>query len=464
MYFECNLPEKAPYWLRAEIANDFDKMLSSVKARVKKLNEAHSLSGLSGENFAKQAKALFNMSCEKFDSMTASEIATFANLTFDGIDAEKRWEWPNATVIVDSAFVTTKEWQMIRHFGIGGSDASVVLGMSKYQTELQLYHTKVGTPELLAGKDNSYVFDRGHFMEDNVISAFCKLTGAKIIPETRMFASKKYPCCTANIDAIIIFPNGNVYVFEAKTTIAENFSAWSNGKIPGTYIPQMRQYPAVLSDDRIQGTFIGCLFTNDSVVNNQYIGSSYSEEKFVNRFMERDKDAEENQLKAEAIWFSEYVEMNIQPEMKGKPEDEIKVLRKYQGNSDPTIPVETWDDDEDIVSEVEKYLEAKKQKSELEAKVKALKEVQDLASLKLIEKLGKAVEANIELPNDMYYEIKNSPRRGIDVDTENLKVLIDTASVFLPETLTDSLRKCIIENPEKSRTFSIKIKKRKKAK
>lgn len=56
--------------------------------------------------------------------------------------------------------------------------------------------------------ESQAVFDRGHFMEDNVVEAFLKLTDFKRIPETRMFRSKKYPHALADIDAIIQAPDG----------------------------------------------------------------------------------------------------------------------------------------------------------------------------------------------------------------------------------------------------------------
>ena len=111
-------------------------------------------------------------------------------------------------------------------------------------------------------------------MEDRVIDAFLKLTGFKRIPETRMFRSRKYPHQTANIDGIVISPDGRIFVFEAKTTVAENWDAWKDGKIPRSYVPQTRQYPAVLDDDRVQGTYIGCLFIVDLIVGGLYVGSA----------------------------------------------------------------------------------------------------------------------------------------------------------------------------------------------
>ena len=128
-----------------------------------------------------------------------------------------------------------------------------------------------------------------------------------------MFRSKKYPHCSANIDAIVRFPGNRLYVFEAKTTIGENYDAWAGDKIPATYIQQTRQYPAVLDDDRILGTYIGCLFTVDYSLNGYYLGSSANVGQFVSRFVDRDKTLEDNQLAEEETFFNTYVAENVEP-------------------------------------------------------------------------------------------------------------------------------------------------------
>lgn len=460
MYFEANLPEKAPLWLDARCAAAFTATMQTIRARMDLLECALEVSGMKGETFARYAQRLFAVAPDRFDSLNAEDIAGFAAMVDDGTEAPDRMVWPNAVTVVDTAFVTTAEWESIRHIGIGGSDAAVVLGISPYRTPRGLYHDKVGTPRT-DGKDSadSWVFARGHFMEDRVVEAFCKATGAKVIPETRMFASKKHPNCTANIDAIVRFDDGRMFVFEAKTTIRKNWAAWADGRIPPQYVPQMRQYPAVLDDDRILGTYIGCLFTEDSVVAGLYLGSEWSGKEFVARYCERDKSIERQQLEAEEVWFRDHIEANDIPPIESGKAQELEVIRAFTPKEEPQK--QEWLLDE-VATDIQEYLRLKQEQNEAKKRADALDKDAKVISFKLIEKLGDATEAVVSLDDERFIEVKNAPRSKTSVDTETLEVLIDSAAPILPAEMLDKFRGCISKNADAFRVFSIKERKIKK--
>lgn len=463
MYFESNLPEKAPIWLDARCAAAFTETMQNIRARMALLESALEVSGMKGETFAKYAKQLFDTVPERFNSLKAEDIAGFAAMIDDGTEEPDRMVWPNSVTVVDTAFVTTPEWESIRHIGIGGSDAAVVLGVSPYGSPRGLYHDKVGTPRT-DGKENesNWVFERGHIMEARVIEAFCNITGAKVVPETRMFVSKRNPNCTANIDAIIRFDDGRMYVFEAKTTIRENWKAWADDRIPPQYVPQMRQYPAVLDDDRILGTYIGCLFTTDSVVGGLYLGSEWDGEKFVARYVERDRLLEEQQLEAEERWFSDYIAVNDLPPVENGGEQDLEAIRAFEPNIEGAEKQE-WLLDE-VSTDIQEYLRLKKEQTDAKKRAEAFDKDAKVISLRLIEKLEGSTEAIVGLDDDKFYEVKNSPRSKTSVDTESLKILIDSAAPLLPAEMADKFRGCIVKIPDASRVFSIKEKVRKKAK
>ena len=456
MFFEHNLPENAPIWLDASVMVKFNDTMAKIRGRMELLETSLEVTGMTGETFSKYAKKLFDMDPERIDSLTPEDIASFVFMMNDGKEAEPRMEWSNAITVVDTAFLTTKEWESVRHIGIGGSEAAVVLGVSPYQTASGLYHAKVGTPEVKKADDHQWVFDRGHVMEPYVIDAFCHLTGAKVIPETRMFASRTYPNCTANIDAIIRFDDGRMFVFEAKTTIKANWAAWSCDQIPGHYVPQMRQYPAVLDDDRILGTYIGCCFTDDTVVGGMYAGSQFDGKKFVARYIEREKTIEEEQLKAEEEWFHDYIEANTVPPMEGNPKAEEQVIQTYlQG---PKEAPQKWGRQE-VESDIQQWMKIRQEHSEAQKRVKALDKDAKSVSVRLIEKLGASTEATVDLGDGTCYQVKNSPRARMSVNTEDLDTLLDVAAPHLPQELVSKLRACIVKDEDSYRVFSIKEKK-----
>ena len=368
----------------------------------------------------------------------------------DGQPVEPRLEWPNAITVVDCAFLTTKEWEMLRHLGLGGSDAAAVLGQSAYKNAQETYHDKVWTPEKMKlDEKNQGIFDRGHFMEDKVVDAFLRLTGFKRIPETRMFRSKTHPHAMADIDAILQSPDNRLFVFEAKTTVAENYKAWSCGCIPRSYIPQMRQYSAVLNDDRICATYIGCIFTVDLIKGGIYIGSSFDYEQFVSRSLERDVAVEQQQLAELEDWWSRYVEGREEPPVSHIAKDDIEVFRKFHsGPADKEKPVLNLTPHlEKYQPVLDSYFKLMEDKASRQKAVDAVEN--ELKSLQLVfmESMQDSTEARIDLPGGEYIELKWSPRGRTETDLERL-------AVAYPEAYAA----CVVRNPESSRVFTLKKK------
>lgn len=449
-YFEVNIPKTVPSWMHPELAVKYSGVVDSLYGRFDKLNEALELSGMDGNDFAAIAKVIFDQKLAKFEVMTAKKLADAVSLLDDGTKAEPRLEWPNCEVVVDTAFTTTKEWEVIRCLSIGGSDASIIHGVSPYTTERRLYHDKIGTP-LTDNSDKANIFKRGHFLEDDAIAAFCKVTGAKRIPETRMFRSITHEHVSANVDAFLRFPDGKIFFYESKTTIEENFMAWANDKIPAYYVTQIRQYPAVLCDPRIAGGFIGCLFTKDYTVAGAYVGSSFDERQFMSRRIERDSDAEFAALEMAETWWQEHIEVGNEPPPSGVKKKDIADVAAIVGPAQTATPVlslalDEFDDD------IQEYLVLVEERKALEKQVDGYKEREAAASLRLIEALGEGVEGKVQIDADKYYEVKYSPRCREKVDTKTLK-----------EFFPDAAAACCSMG-EEWRVFSVKEKKEKKAK
>ena len=159
MYFECNIPKRIPQYYHPAIYQQLADTVALIHERTEKLNMALDNCILPGcatreATFAKIARGIFNFDKEHpgelFDRLTPVELANLASSLYDGIDAEDRIEWPIAIVAFDAAFVTTKDWESLRHIGIGGSDSSVLMGVNPYQTEEGLWYEKLGYPEFIS--------------------------------------------------------------------------------------------------------------------------------------------------------------------------------------------------------------------------------------------------------------------------------------------------------------------------
>ena len=422
-YFECNLSHDVSF-LDPSVREDHLLVVESIERRMSLLQEALELSEMEPEDFHRIAKELFNAFPDIFDSFSPRTLAQDVIDHYDGISTPKRLDFPYAEVVVDAAFVKNEDWVKLRHFAIGGADTSTLMGTNSHKTDRSLYYEKTMKPRLFTdpeAEDNP-LFARGHFLEDDVVDAFCKLKGATRIPETRMFRSIEFPAATANIDAIIQMPNGDIYVFEAKTTKAENYFEWVPDKIPASYAYQVRQYPAVLSDPRIKGTYIGCLFTDDIVVGGKYLGSGYDAESFVCRLIERDPDQELYLLETEQNWWDTYVLGGVIPPRSGDPDLDLETLRTYEVNAGKVKnPVMlSREQVEEIVNE---YLTINEKVSFVSQKMDDLKKQLDEKKLLLIEALGEHQVGYFDLGENKYAEIKYaSPKDKTTIDTEQLKL------------------------------------------
>lgn len=427
MYFECNLPRTAPAFLSANFQAQYEQNVNRIYARMEKLEEALDLSGLNGETFSDLALKFWDYEDEalinQFDCMTPESLCTCVMALHDGVyNVPPRIEWPNAEVLFDAAFVATKEWESLRHLGVSGSDASVIKGVNDFKTLRGLYYDKIGSPNLTSIQESKAVFARGHFMENKVIQAFCKVTGARYIPETRMFRSKKYPAATANIDAVVEMANDDLFVFEAKSAHIQKFKHWMGGRIPREYQYQMRQYPAVLDDKRVKGTYIGCLFVQDISIADVDIGSSVAYEDYVSHYLERDRDEEESLLQMEQEFWDANVLANEPPPESGKADLDKETAVKFEiGEGDDTVPLKVlrYSDVKDTLTD---YLSLRGKRKTYETLAKDIKEQEDSLALEFMKEMGPAEDAYVSVDADHYVKIRYAAQSRTEIDMDLMKL------------------------------------------
>lgn len=141
-------------------------------------------------------------------------------------------------------FDSFDSWLNARH-GIGGSDASAVLGLSPYKTNVDLYLEKIGQriPADISGED--YV-RYGHDAEPLLRSLF-----ALDHPEYQveyfgdnMIRNEKYPWAHASLDGELTDQDGRKGILEIKTTnILQSMQRekWRD-QIPDNYYIQVLHY------------------------------------------------------------------------------------------------------------------------------------------------------------------------------------------------------------------------------
>jgi putative phage-type endonuclease len=195
-------------------------------------------------------------------------------------------------------------WLEWRRKGIGGSDASVVCGINKYKSPVELWLEKTGQlPHTEAGEAAYW----GKQLESVVRGEFTKRTNIEVEPVNAILQSEEYPFMLANVDGVCHHPNYGKCVFEAKTASAFKLGEW-DGRIPDEYMLQVQHYVSVMD---CMGAYVAVLIGGNT---------------FKWRFIERDDELIETLITLESdFWDS--VQNNTPPPLNGWGEPEIKTKK-----------------------------------------------------------------------------------------------------------------------------------------
>ncbi|MGN0679869.1 MAG: YqaJ viral recombinase family protein [Oscillospiraceae bacterium] len=162
-----------------------------------------------------------------------------------------------AKIITSTENLPYEQWLEYRRQGIGGSDAAVVCGISRYKSPFELWLEKTGEqPNREAGEPAYW----GTLLEPVVRNEFEKRTGIEVSTTKKLLQSEEHPFMLANLDGICEHPELGTCVFEAKTASAFKAAEWDN-TIPDEYMLQIQHYMAVTG---YKGAFIAVLIGGNS--------------------------------------------------------------------------------------------------------------------------------------------------------------------------------------------------------
>ncbi len=134
-----------------------------------------------------------------------------------------------------SAFSTGPErdaWLAERRKGIGGSDVPALMGLSNYETPLELYTEKLRAPDDTAQPVKHESASWGNKLEHIVAEEFEQRTGLEVYEpgEGVEFWSEEYPFMRASIDRYVLKPYGKTDSFlECKTRSSYAEKYWATG-------------------------------------------------------------------------------------------------------------------------------------------------------------------------------------------------------------------------------------------
>ena len=145
------------------------------------------------------------------------------------------------TVIANTETMPYMDWLEHRKAGIGGSDAAVVCGISRYKSPVELWMEKTHQMPAQEAGEAAYW---GTQLEGLVRAEFTKRTGIEVEHRMELLRSDEHPFMQANLDGTCVHPELGPCIFEAKTASAFKAGEWEDG-IPDEYFLQVQHYMAV---------------------------------------------------------------------------------------------------------------------------------------------------------------------------------------------------------------------------
>ena len=307
-----------------------------------------------------------------------------------------------AKVVVRTDVLERDEWLELRKQGIGGSDASIILGKNSYQSPYSLWANKRGLTENTEAGDAA---KWGNRLERTVAEAYAEETNSAVICWPVMLQGDR-PFLLANVDFFIsgsdFYEAGKVTdvseeparieaILEIKTTGISgkgNARGWANNQVPESYLYQGMHYALTTN---IHNVIFACLVGGEGLVIREV---EYTHEQL--------SDLQE----AEAFFWHKVVN-NIEPDLIGHQAD-FDTLKAVYPSSEGGVTIEGDDFIKDLIYE---YKEAKACLDEAQADVDSIR-------AQLLRIVGDA-EA-VTLDGDTLYTYKSTKDRE-SLDTKAFK-------------------------------------------
>ena len=222
----------------------------------------------------------------------------------------------SAKILASTENMPYEDWLEYRKQGIGGSDASVVCGISRYKSPVELWMEKTDQIPLQEAGEAAYW---GTQLEALVRTEFTKRTGVEVKIVSQLLQSVEYPFMLANLDGICEVLDIGPCIFEAKTASAYKAGEWEDA-IPDEYVLQLQHYMAVTG---YQGAYIAVLIGGNT---------------FRWKFVERDEELISMLIELESAFWN-HVQDGTPPPLDGS-EASAKFLSERFPNSVPKSQIE----------------------------------------------------------------------------------------------------------------------------
>lgn len=133
--------------------------------------------------------------------------------------------------LVETKDMPREDWLEVRKSGIGGSDAAAAVGLSPYQSMLELWLTKTGRDSNLPKPDPDDTTEPvywGTILEPIVAASYTKQTGNRVRRVNAVLQHPTIPFMLANVDREVV-GNRDVQLLECKTAGEFGARLWRDG-------------------------------------------------------------------------------------------------------------------------------------------------------------------------------------------------------------------------------------------
>lgn len=211
-----------------------------------------------------------------------------------------------AKILASTENMSYDDWLEHRRLGIGGSDASIVCGINRYKSPVELWMDKTGQLPYQEAGEAAYW---GTLLEPFVRAEFTKRTGIEVTHKSELLQSEEYPFMLANLDGICEVHDYGTCVFEAKTASTYKAGEWEDS-IPSEYLLQVQHYLAVTG---YAGSYIAVLIGGNT---------------FKWKFIERDEELISMLIELEANFWN-HVQQKIPPPLDGSSASEKFLAERF---------------------------------------------------------------------------------------------------------------------------------------
>lgn len=137
-----------------------------------------------------------------------------------------------------------EDWLEFRNKGVGGSEVSAIMGITKYRTPVEVWMEKTGRKEPTDLSDKEAV-EWGNRLEAIIREKFAEMHPELTVDEgDATFVSKERPWAHANLDGMVRSIDGEWGILEIKTVGKNRERDWADG-VPDYYMTQVTHYLSV---------------------------------------------------------------------------------------------------------------------------------------------------------------------------------------------------------------------------